>query len=178
MVVYQFRATNVVLSIQTLWMQWSYMLLTLIRLFSTMLWNIWCWCSIPALKVVEPNLIVLTRSILKFLMCDKDIYFKRNNQIYVFFNYFPFNITFRAHRNDLENIIPHLIISILYIALDPNPLAAKILFRLFALIRITYTFVYAFCSVPQPTRAITFFLGYGITVYMAFYILVVTFLSL
>ncbi|KAL5278152.1 MGST1 family protein [Megaselia abdita] len=84
----------------------------------------------------------------------------------------------RAHRNDLENIIPHLVISILYIALDPNPLAAKVLFRLYALIRITHTFVYAFCAVPQPTRAITFFIGYGITVYMAFYILVVTFLSL
>uniref|UniRef100_A0A336LIS8 Microsomal glutathione S-transferase 1 n=1 Tax=Culicoides sonorensis TaxID=179676 RepID=A0A336LIS8_CULSO len=72
-----------------------------------------------------------------------------------------------AHRNDLENILPYLIIGFLFIFTDPNTTAAMWLYRIGAISRLLHTCVYAFVPVPQPARSICFFTTAGIMVYMS-----------
>lgn len=74
---------------------------------------------------------------------------------------------FRAHRNDLEAIVPYLIVSFIYVLTDPKPVVAINLFRVSFGCRLVHTIVYAIYVVPQPARSISFFVVYGITWYMA-----------
>lgn len=73
----------------------------------------------------------------------------------------------RAHRNDLENILPFLIIGFFYIFTSPSLWLATQLYRAAAIARIVHTIVYAVVVVPQPTRALAFFVAISITSYMA-----------
>jgi len=73
----------------------------------------------------------------------------------------------RAHHNDLENIPPFMIIALAYLFTNPSYNVASNLFRLFTASRFFHTLVYAVFIVPQPTRAILFWIGYLITGYMA-----------
>lgn len=72
----------------------------------------------------------------------------------------------RAHRNDLENVVPWFIITYIWLGTEPSVTLAKILIRTFVLSRIAHTLSYAVLS-QQPTRAISFFVGYGIMGYQA-----------
>lgn len=74
---------------------------------------------------------------------------------------------FRAHRNDLETILPFLIIGYLYIWTKPNEIAACYLFRVAGISRLLHTVVYSIVVVPQPARALTFWGTTGVMVYMA-----------
>uniref|UniRef100_W8BV24 Microsomal glutathione S-transferase 1 n=1 Tax=Ceratitis capitata TaxID=7213 RepID=W8BV24_CERCA len=74
----------------------------------------------------------------------------------------------RAHRNDLENIIPFFVIGFLYVLTDPIPGLAINLFRAVGIARIVHTIVYAVFVVPQPSRALAFFVAFGATAYMGF----------
>lgn len=74
----------------------------------------------------------------------------------------------RAHLNDLENIPIFLIAASLYVLTNPAPALALNLFRAFTAARFAHTFVYAVYVVPQPARALSFFVGYGITGYIIF----------
>lgn len=74
---------------------------------------------------------------------------------------------YRAHRNDLEAIVPYLIISFIYVLTDPRPAVAINLFRVCVGSRIVHTFVYAIYVLPQPARMLSFFIPFGITWYMA-----------
>eukprot|EP00112_Aurelia_sp_Birch-Aquarium-sp1_P005690 Seg1646.10 transcript_id=Seg1646.10/GoldUCD/mRNA.D3Y31 product="hypothetical protein" protein_id=Seg1646.10/GoldUCD/D3Y31 len=47
-----------------------------------------------------------------------------------------------AHRNDLENILPFLILGFLFVMTDPNVVLAKWFFRIFTILRFWFTFVY------------------------------------
>jgi glutathione S-transferase len=78
---------------------------------------------------------------------------------------------FRAHQNDLENILPFLVIGFGYMLSDPSQLVAINLFRAFTVARILHTFVYAIIVLPQPSRALVWGLGYVITIYMAVVVL-------
>lgn len=73
----------------------------------------------------------------------------------------------RAHRNDMENILPSLIVGLIYVLINPSQFLACTLFKMSAIARILHTIVYAVVKVPQPARALAFFLHYGISVYMA-----------
>lgn len=75
---------------------------------------------------------------------------------------------YRAHQNDMENILPYLSVGLFYVLTNPNPTVAKILFRVATLARFAHTFVYAIYVIPQPARGICFFIQYTITIYMAF----------
>lgn len=75
--------------------------------------------------------------------------------------------TFRAHRNDLENILPFFAAGFLYCLINPEPWIAINLFRLVAVARIAHTLVYAVVVIPQPARALAFFFGLLPTAYMA-----------
>lgn len=74
---------------------------------------------------------------------------------------------FRAHRNDLENILPFFAVAFLYIGLNPSTFIAINLIRAFAISRIVHTLVYAVVVIPQPARALSWFVSYLITGYMA-----------
>lgn len=73
----------------------------------------------------------------------------------------------RAHLNDLENIPAFIFIGGLYILTNPATAAATWLMRVYTGSRILHTLVYAVYPVPQPARAISWGIGYGITFYMA-----------
>ena len=48
----------------------------------------------------------------------------------------------RNHLNDIENIIPFVLIGFFYVASNPNPVAAVWHFRLFFFSRLVHTFAY------------------------------------
>nr|CAD7463954.1 unnamed protein product [Timema tahoe] len=73
----------------------------------------------------------------------------------------------RAHLNDLENIPIFFVASFFYQFTNPAPFIAINLIRAFALTRILHTIIYAVFPLPQPSRALSWGVGYGITGYMA-----------
>ncbi|KAH8317450.1 hypothetical protein KR074_005079 [Drosophila pseudoananassae] len=73
----------------------------------------------------------------------------------------------RAHRNDMENILPYFIMALIYISTNPNQDVACNLFRVASLARIVHTLVYAVYPVPQPSRILAFGIMLLITFYMA-----------
>lgn len=73
----------------------------------------------------------------------------------------------RAHRNDLENILPLMIITLFYILTSPSPFIAINLIRIAAISRCIHTFAYAIISL-QPARLISYLICAAITVYMSF----------
>uniref|UniRef100_A0A182LW85 Microsomal glutathione S-transferase 1 n=1 Tax=Anopheles culicifacies TaxID=139723 RepID=A0A182LW85_9DIPT len=73
----------------------------------------------------------------------------------------------RAHRNDLENILPFFTIGLLYMLTNPEPFIAINLFRAVAVARIIHTLVYAVVVIPQPARGLSWGIAYGATAYMA-----------
>lgn len=77
----------------------------------------------------------------------------------------------RAHLNDLENIIPFLIIGIIYVGTGPSLSWAKLLFRVFTVARFMHTLVYAVFVIPQPSRAIAFLVGMAVNLYMVYAVL-------
>lgn len=77
-----------------------------------------------------------------------------------------------AHRNDLENVLPFLLMSLAYVACSPHPLTAKMLIRIGASARLLHTIVYAVLPLPQPTRAICFFITFGIVCFEAIYVII------
>ncbi|XP_076268011.1 microsomal glutathione S-transferase 1-like [Rhynchophorus ferrugineus] len=80
----------------------------------------------------------------------------------------------RAHLNDLENIPIFLLVSLGYLSTGPSYTLAIYLFRVYALGRFLHTIVYALVVIPEHARALSFSVGYFITIYMA----VVTLISL
>ncbi|XP_039961975.1 microsomal glutathione S-transferase 1-like [Bactrocera tryoni] len=73
----------------------------------------------------------------------------------------------RAHRNDLENIMPFFTIGFLYVLLDPSATLAINLFRAVGISRILHTCVYAIVPAPQPSRLLAFLVTVFVTIYMA-----------
>ena len=73
----------------------------------------------------------------------------------------------RAHRNDLENVLPFIVIGFLYTLTNPAAGLAILLFRIGALARIVHTLVYAVVVIPQPARALSWMVCFASTFYMA-----------
>jgi len=72
----------------------------------------------------------------------------------------------RAHQNDLENILPFLFVGFLYCFTNPDADTANLLFKIFTFARMFHTFCYAVRPLPQPSRALAFFVGLGVQIYM------------
>ena len=72
---------------------------------------------------------------------------------------------FSAHRNDMENVYPFLMIGLVYVLSNPDPITATWLFRIFTAVRIAHTVVYV-NAVRQPFRALCFGAGLAINVAM------------
>ncbi|KAM4820341.1 microsomal glutathione S-transferase 1 [Thomomys bottae] len=76
----------------------------------------------------------------------------------------------RAHLNDLENLVPFVGVGLLYTLTGPDLSTALLHFRLFVGARLAHTVAYL-TPLPQPSRALAFFLGYGVTLSMAYRVL-------
>lgn len=71
----------------------------------------------------------------------------------------------RAHRNDLENILPFFAIGFLFVLTNPAEFLAVNLFRAVAIARIAHSIFYV-AEIPK-FRGIAFAVGLFSTVYMA-----------
>ena len=78
----------------------------------------------------------------------------------------------RAHLNDMENILPYIMVAFLYVLANPSYTTASILFRVASTARILHTIVYAIYPVRQPARGLMFFIHYFIMMYMLFFSIV------
>lgn len=67
----------------------------------------------------------------------------------------------------MENILPYLVVALFYVLTNPPPTLAIVCLISATVIRILHTIVYAIVVVPQPSRAICFFIHWGISVYFA-----------
>uniref|UniRef100_A0AAX7VFS9 Microsomal glutathione S-transferase 1 n=1 Tax=Astatotilapia calliptera TaxID=8154 RepID=A0AAX7VFS9_ASTCA len=76
----------------------------------------------------------------------------------------------RCHQNDLENIIPFVIVGLLYALTGPELSVALLHFRIFAGARIFHTIAYI-GALPQPSRALSWVVGMLVTFSMAYRVL-------
>ncbi|XP_077356341.1 microsomal glutathione S-transferase 1.2 [Festucalex cinctus] len=76
----------------------------------------------------------------------------------------------RCHLNDLENVVPFVLVGLLYALSGPELPAALLHFRIFAGSRIFHTISYI-GAFPQPCRALSFLVGVAATVSMAYNVL-------
>ncbi|XP_055844714.1 microsomal glutathione S-transferase 1-like isoform X1 [Episyrphus balteatus] len=126
------------------------------------------WSSILVIKMLLMSLLTaLQRFRFKVFISPEDEAFTRKELVQP--NDPHVDRVRRAHRNDMENILPFLTMGLLFVCVDPSPTLAMWLFRIVAAARILHTLVYAFRPVPQPTRAIMFFIAFLITMFMALY---------
>lgn len=79
----------------------------------------------------------------------------------------------RAHRNDLENVLPLIICMGLFVLTNPDHTAAVWLFRVLVAFRVWHSLIYGVWEVRQPARYIGFLVPWLIMVYMAIMVLVV-----
>ncbi|XP_067110416.1 microsomal glutathione S-transferase 1-like [Osmerus mordax] len=76
----------------------------------------------------------------------------------------------RCHQNDLENIIPFIVIGLLYALTGPDLATAVLHFRVFVVSRICHTVSYVL-ALPQPSRALSWVTGMFATFSMAYKVL-------
>ncbi|XP_036433463.1 microsomal glutathione S-transferase 1-like [Colossoma macropomum] len=76
----------------------------------------------------------------------------------------------RCHQNDLENIIPFVVIGLLYALTGPDLSIALLHFRLFVGSRCFHTVAYLL-PLPQPSRALAWMVGMVTTFSMAYRVL-------
>nr|XP_055047121.1 microsomal glutathione S-transferase 1-like [Misgurnus anguillicaudatus] len=72
----------------------------------------------------------------------------------------------RCHQNDLENIVPFVVIGLLYALTGPDLSSALLHFRVFVGSRFIHTVAYLM-SFPQPSRALAWIVGLFTTFSMA-----------
>ncbi|XP_019721779.1 microsomal glutathione S-transferase 1 [Hippocampus comes] len=73
----------------------------------------------------------------------------------------------RCHLNDLENVLPFVLVGLFYALSGPELPAALLHFRIFAGSRIFHTISYV-GAFPQPCRALSFLVGLAATISMAY----------
>uniref|UniRef100_A0A3P8RPV5 Microsomal glutathione S-transferase 1 n=1 Tax=Amphiprion percula TaxID=161767 RepID=A0A3P8RPV5_AMPPE len=76
----------------------------------------------------------------------------------------------RCHQNDLENVIPFVLVGLLYTLTGPELSTALLHFRVFVVSRIFHTIAYVGC-LPQPSRGLCFMVGVLVTFSMAWTVL-------
>ncbi|XP_029600344.1 microsomal glutathione S-transferase 1 [Salmo trutta] len=77
----------------------------------------------------------------------------------------------RCHQNDLENIIPFVVIGLLYTLTGPDLSTALLHFRVFVGSRLFHTVAYVL-PLRQPSRAVAFLIGLVTTSSMAYRVLI------
>ncbi|EDW30980.1 GL15178 [Drosophila persimilis] len=123
------------------------------------------WATVLVVKMLLMSLLTaVQRFRFKIFPNQEDLFFKNTE---VQFNDPHVERVRRAHRNDMENILPYFIMALIYISTNPDATVACNLFRVASLARIVHTLVYAVYPVPQPSRIIAFGCMLLITFYMA-----------
>nr|XP_016992621.2 microsomal glutathione S-transferase 1 [Drosophila takahashii] len=123
------------------------------------------WATVLVAKMLLMSLLTaVQRFRYKVFPNQEDLFFKN---LEVQFNDPNVERVRRAHRNDMENILPYFIMSLIYISTNPNAVVACNLFRVASVARIIHTLVYAVYPVPQPSRILAFATMLLITFYMA-----------
>jgi len=92
------------------------------------------------------------------------------NKSHVEFNDVQVERIRRAQQNDIENVVPFILIGGLYLTTNPSLATSKILFRVFVAARFAHTFFYL-GSVRQPCRFLAFLVGLGVNSFMAINVL-------
>ncbi len=82
----------------------------------------------------------------------------------------PLLLNHRCHLNDLENIVPFVVIGLLYALTGPDLSTALLHFRVFVGSRFIHTVAYVM-ALPQPTRGLAFGVGLFTTFSMAYRVL-------
>ncbi|XP_030382343.1 microsomal glutathione S-transferase 1 [Scaptodrosophila lebanonensis] len=124
------------------------------------------WATALVVKMLFMSLLTaLQRFRYKIFPNHEDLFFKN---VEVQFDDPHVERVRRAHRNDLENILPYFIMALMYICTNPSQVVACNLFRVAAIARFIHTLVYAIYPIPQPARIIAFATMLLITFYMAF----------
>ena len=70
---------------------------------------------------------------------------------------------FRAHLNDLENILPFLLIALFFIGTNPDPVLTQWLFHVFTAARYMHTIAYVFGK-STVFRVLSYFTGLSINI--------------
>ncbi|XP_016952954.1 microsomal glutathione S-transferase 1 isoform X2 [Drosophila biarmipes] len=123
------------------------------------------WATVLVVKMLLMSLLTaVQRFRYKIFPNQEDLFFKN---LEVQFDDPHVERVRRAHRNDMENILPYFIMSLIYISTNPNATVACNLFRVASVARIIHTLVYAVYPVPQPSRILAFATMLLITFYMA-----------
>ncbi|XP_043661134.1 microsomal glutathione S-transferase 1 isoform X2 [Drosophila teissieri] len=123
------------------------------------------WSTVLVVKMLLMSLLTaVQRFRYKIFPNQEDLFFKN---LEVQFDDPNVERVRRAHRNDMENILPYFLMSLIYISTNPNADVACILFRVASVARIIHTLVYAVYPVPQPSRILAFATMLLITFYMA-----------
>ncbi|XP_046548977.1 microsomal glutathione S-transferase 1-like [Haliotis rubra] len=73
----------------------------------------------------------------------------------------------RCHLNDLESVLPFVLVGLMYVSTKPGVVEASRVFQVFTAARLLHTAAYLI-PLPQPSRALTFLTGYGVTFFMAY----------
>ncbi|CAL8277986.1 unnamed protein product [Gadus morhua 'NCC'] len=76
----------------------------------------------------------------------------------------------RCHQNDLENVVPFVLVGLLYSLTGPDAATAITYFRVFAASRLCHTVAYVL-PLPQPSRALSWLTGLVVTFCMAYSVL-------
>ncbi|KAM3859180.1 microsomal glutathione S-transferase 1-like [Diretmus argenteus] len=76
----------------------------------------------------------------------------------------------RCHQNDLENIVPFVLVGLLYALTGPDLWTALLHFRVFVGSRFCHTMAYV-VPLPQPCRALSWMVGMVVTLCMAYRVL-------
>ncbi|BFG02930.1 microsomal glutathione S-transferase 1 [Drosophila madeirensis] len=123
------------------------------------------WATVLVAKMLlMSTLTAVQRFRYKIFPNQEDLFFKNTE---VQFNDPHVERVRRAHRNDMENILPYFIMALIYISTNPDATVACNLFRVASVARLVHTLVYAVYPVPQPARLIAFASMQLITYYMA-----------
>ncbi|XP_022231355.1 microsomal glutathione S-transferase 1 [Drosophila obscura] len=129
------------------------------------------WMSLLVLKMLCMSLLTARQRIkTKIFSNPEDLRLSKNSEVR--FGDDHVERVRRAHRNDLENVLPFLLMSLGYVAAGPHPMVARMVIRIGASARLLHTFVYAIVPVPQPARILAFTTTLLITCFEAIYVLV------
>lgn len=120
------------------------------------------WGSILALKLFSVLLLIArARFSKKVFISPEDVGFVKGAKV----SYTDPDVerARRAHQNDLENILVWYAVTYFYLTTNPPLWLASLLIKTYVFARIVHTVSYI--AAQQPTRAIAFFIGVGVTLF-------------
>ncbi|XP_065083894.1 microsomal glutathione S-transferase 1-like [Ochlerotatus camptorhynchus] len=126
------------------------------------------WSVILVLKMVLMTLLTTLNRFRKMAFCNPEDTASISRKLKPKFDDPDVERVRRAHRNDLENILPFFVVAFLYLLTNPDPWLATNLIRAAVIGRIVHSLVYAVLPLPQPARFLSFGVMMLVTLFMIF----------